>query len=79
MDIAAILAVAAKGIGYINSAISIGETATPAIVNAVQIVNRLITAANGDGEITDEQLTADETALDGLITSFNEPMPPRAA
>lgn len=69
MDIVAILALIAKGVGVIDTLVTIGQNAEPAI----KVVKDLITGAQA-GTVTDSDLTATETALDAMIADFNAPM-----
>lgn len=70
MDVTAVLALIAKGVGIIETLYTIGEDVAPAI----KVVANLVTGAQS-GSVTDEQLTATEATLDGMIAEFNEPMP----
>lgn len=69
MDIVAILALIAKGVGVIDTLVTIGQNAEPAI----KVVKDLITGAQA-GTVTPDDLTATETALDAVIADFNTPM-----
>lgn len=69
MDIVAVLALIAKGVGVIDTLVTIGENAAPAI----KVIKNLITGAQA-GTVTDADLTATEMALDSMISDFNTPM-----
>lgn len=69
MDIAAILALALKGVGIIQTLVSVGQDIAP----AVKVVTGLITGAQA-GTVTGDELTATEATLDGMIADFNQPM-----
>lgn len=69
MDIVAILALIAKGVGVIDTLVTIGQNAEPAI----KVVKDLITGAQA-GTVTDAELTATEVVLDSMISDFNTPM-----
>lgn len=69
MDIVAILALVAKGVGVIDTLVTIGQNAEPAI----KAVKDLVTGAQA-GTITAADLTTTETALDSMIADFNTPM-----
>lgn len=69
MDIAVILSLIEKGVAVISTAISIGASAAPAI----KVIEDLITGAKS-GNVTDDELAAAETALDGMINDFNTPL-----
>lgn len=69
MDIVAVLALIAKGVGIIDTLVTIGENAAPAIT----VVKNLITGAQA-GTVTDAELAATEATLDSMIADFNTPM-----
>lgn len=69
MDIVAILALIAKGVGVIDTLVTIGQNAAPAI----KVVKDLVIGAQ-IGTVTDADLTATETALDAMISDFNTPI-----
>lgn len=69
MDIVAVLALIAKGVGIIDTLVTIGENAAPAIT----VVKNLITGAQA-GTVTDAELAATEVTLDSMIADFNTPM-----
>lgn len=69
MDIVAILALIAKGVGVIDALVTIGQNAEPAI----KAVKDLITGAQV-GTVTDADLAATDATLDALIDDFNKPM-----
>ncbi len=69
MDIAAILALVAKGMDVITTAVAIGKEVAP----AVQVVKDLVTGAQ-TGDVTDAQLEATEATLDQMISDFNAPL-----
>lgn len=69
MDIVAVLALIAKGVGVIDTLVTIGENAAPAI----KVVKDLITGAQS-GTVTDTELATTEAALDSMISGFNTPM-----
>lgn len=66
MDIAAILALAAKAVTVIEALIAAGEEAAPAIT----ALKNLITGAQ-QSTVTDDQLTQTEALLDQMISDFN--------
>lgn len=69
MDIIAILALVAKGLSIATAAIEVGKNAIP----AVEAVKDLVTAAQ-TGNVTDQQLTDTEEALDSMLDDFNKPI-----
>ena len=69
MDIAAVLDLVTKGLGVINTLVTVGENALPAI-NAVR---DLVTKAQA-GALTDDDLSKTEAVLDALIAEFNKPL-----
>jgi hypothetical protein len=69
MDVAAVLALTLKGVGVIEALATAGQAVAP----AVKVVTTLIEGAQA-GTVTDEELTATEATLDGLITDFNLPI-----
>jgi len=69
MDIAAVLDLVTKGLGVINTLVTVGKDAGPAI----KAVTDLVLSAK-TGTITDEQLAQTEANLDSLISDFNEPI-----
>lgn len=69
MDVLAVMALIAKGIGYAKTALEIGRNAKP-ILDAV---GGLVASARA-GTVTPDELTATETSLDAMIADFNEPM-----
>ncbi len=69
MDIAAVLDLVTKGLGVINTLVTVGKDALPAI----KVVTDLVTSAK-TGTVTDEQLAQTEANLDALISDFNEPI-----
>jgi hypothetical protein len=69
MDIVAVLALIAKGVGIIETLVTIGEDAAPAI----KVVKDLITGAQA-GAVTDDELAATEKLLDSMINDFNQPL-----
>jgi len=70
MDIMAILALVAKGVEVINTLVTVGENAAPAI----KAVRDLVVGAQ-NGTVTSDQLTQTEAVLDALIEDFNKPIP----
>lgn len=70
MDIAAILALIAKGVSLIPVLVQAGKD----IVPAIGVIKNIITGAQA-GTITDQQLTDFEAMLDAMISDFNEPIP----
>lgn len=71
MDIAAILALIAKGITIIDTLVQAGKDAAPAI----KALSDVVSGAQ-KGTVTDADLDATETLLDSLIADFNTEMPP---
>ncbi len=69
MDIAQIMDLIVKAAGVVNTVVSVGGNAAPAI----KILVDLATGAQ-TGEITDAELEANEAALDALIDKFNAPL-----
>lgn len=75
MDIAAILALVAKGLTVVEAIYTEGEAALPAITALVNLVD-----GAQSGSVTDEQLESTEALLDQMISDFNVPItPPPAA
>lgn len=68
-DIANILDLVMKAVGVIEVLVNAGVEAAPAFT----ILKNLVTGAQA-GTVTDDQLSASETALDAMIADFNEPM-----
>ena len=64
-----IFALIEKGIAVASMAITAGKNAGPAL----QAVKELVTGAQ-QGTVTDEQLAATESILDGQIEEFNKPL-----
>lgn len=69
MDIASILELVVKGLGVVNTLVTVGKDAAPAI----KVLTNLVTGAQA-GTVTDEQLAATEATLDAMIDDFNQPM-----
>ncbi len=69
MDITAVLAMIAKGVGIIETLYGLEQDVAPAIT----AVKGLVSGAQA-GTVTDDELTATEAVLDGLISDFNEPI-----
>lgn len=69
MDIVAILALIAKGVGVIDTLVTVGQNAAPAI----KVVKDLITGAQS-GTVTDAELAATEATLDAMLDDFNKPI-----
>jgi hypothetical protein len=69
MDVATVLDLVAKGLGVINTLVTVGSNAAPAI----KVVSDLVTGAQ-TGEVTDEQLAETERVLDQMIADFNAPI-----
>jgi len=69
MDIGAVLDLVTKGLGVINTLVTVGKDAAPAI----KAVTDLVISAK-TGTVTDEQLAQTEANLDALISDFNEPI-----
>lgn len=69
MDVAAIFELIIKAAGVVSTLIAVGKDAAPAI----KIITDLATGAS-TGDVTDEQLAATETTLDGMIAEFNDPI-----
>lgn len=69
MDIAAILALIAKGVSLIPIIIQAGQDIGPAI----GVLTKIITGAQA-GTVTDAELTAAEATLDQMIEDFNLPI-----
>lgn len=69
MDVMAILALIAKGMEVISTAVSIGASAAPAI----KVIEDLISGAQS-GAVTDDVLAAAEATLDSMINDFNTPL-----
>jgi len=73
MDVAAVLALIAKGISVAEAIVQVGGEAVPAF----QAIKALITGAQ-QGTLTDDQLTQTEALLDQMIADFNLDLPPAA-
>lgn len=69
MNAMAILALVAKGLTIAEVLIAAGQTAAPAL----KVIGRVIRGAQA-GTVTDEELEAEEAALDKMIADFNEPI-----
>lgn len=69
IDFTQVFSVIQKGMGVVETLISQGKSAAPAIV----AVTNLVESAKG-GKVTAEQITSTEATLDALIDAFNEPM-----
>lgn len=69
MDVTAIFALILKGVGIIQTLVSVGQDVAPAI----KVITDLITGAQA-GTVTDEQLADTEATLDAMIADFNQPM-----
>lgn len=69
MDIALVLDLVMKGLGVINTLVTVGENAAPAI----KAVTDLVSGAK-DGTLTDADLAQTEATLDALIKDFNSPI-----
>lgn len=69
MDIAAILELIVKGLGVVDTLITVGKDAAPAI----KVIADLATGAQA-GTVTDQQLTSTEKTLDDMISDFNTPI-----
>jgi hypothetical protein len=69
MDIVAIMALIVKAAGVVETLITVGKDAMPAI----KIITDLATGAQ-TGAVTDADLAATEATLDRMISDFNEPM-----
>ncbi len=69
MDYVAIFGLIEKGLTVIKALYDAEQNAEPAIKATLE----LVTGAK-HGVVTDDQLTATENLLDGLITDFNLPM-----
>lgn len=69
MDIALVLDLVMKGLGVINTLVTVGENAVPAI----KAVTDLVSGAQA-GTLTDDDLAKTEAALDALIDDFNKPI-----
>lgn len=70
MNIAAILALVAKGITVVETLVEAGQTAAPAF----EALKNLLSSAQ-QGQVTDEQLAETEALLDSLIADFNTDLP----
>lgn len=69
MDPVAIIDLIAKGITVVQMLLEAGQKIEPAL----KVLADLATGAQ-TGTVTDDQLTATETTLDGMIADFNLPM-----
>jgi hypothetical protein len=69
MDIAAIMDLMVKGLGVVNTLVTVGKDALPAI----KVLTDLATSAQ-TGDVTDEQLAQTEATLDALVDKFNAPL-----
>lgn len=69
MDIAAVMGLIVKGLGVVETLVSAGESAAPAI----KVLVGVATGAQ-QGKVTDDELTAAEAALDSMIGDFNKPL-----
>lgn len=69
MNIVAIFDLVTKGLGVVDTLITAGRDAAPAI----KVVTDLVSGAK-TGTVTDAELTASEAALDQMITDFNQPI-----
>ncbi len=69
MDIAAILDLVTKGLGVINTLVTVGKDALPAI----KVVTDLVSGAKA-GTVTADQLDQTEATLDAMIADFNTPI-----
>lgn len=69
MDIMLVLDLVMKGLGVINTLVTVGENAAPAI----KAVTDLVSGAKA-GTITDADLAQTEATLDSLIQDFNAPL-----
>jgi len=69
MDITAILDLVTKGLGVINTLVTVGKDALPAI----KVVTDLVTGAKA-GTVTPDQLDQTEATLDAMIADFNTPI-----
>ncbi len=70
MDIAAILDLVTKGLGVINTLVTVGKDALPAI----KVVTDLVSGAKA-GTVTADQLDQTEATLDAMIEDFDKPIP----
>ncbi len=70
MDIAAVLDLVTKGLGVINTLVTVGKDALPAI----KVVTDLVAGAKA-GTVTTERLDETEAALDAMIEEFDRPIP----
>ena len=69
MDIAAVMDLIVKGLGVVNTLVTVGSDALPAI----KVLTDLATGAQ-NGDVTDEQLAQTEATLDALVDKFNAPL-----
>ncbi len=69
MDISAILDLVTKGLGVINTLVTVGKDALPAI----KVVTDLVSGAKA-GTVTADQLDQTEATLDAMIADFNTPI-----
>ncbi len=69
MDISAILDLVTKGLGVINTLVTVGKDALPAI----KVVTDLVSGAKA-GTVTADQLDQTEATLDAMIEDFNKPI-----
>lgn len=69
MDVEAIMALIVKGLGVVETLVSAGESAAPAI----KVLIGVATGAQ-QGTVTEDELTAAEALLDKQIDDFNAPM-----
>ncbi len=71
MDPLAILDLVMKGVQVIKVLVDAAQDAGPAI----KAVENLVTGAQA-GTLTQDQIDETEKILDGMISDFNEPLPP---
>jgi hypothetical protein len=69
MDIMLVLGLVMKGLSVVDTLITVGKNAAPAI----KVVKDLVTGAQA-GTLTDDDLTKTEAILDALIDDFNKPI-----
>lgn len=69
MNIVAIFDLVTKGLGVVDTLITAGRDAAPAI----KVVTDLVSKAKAV-PVTDAELTATEAALDQMIADFNQPI-----
>jgi len=69
MDITAILDLVTKGLGVINTLVTVSKDALPAI----KVVTDLVSGAKA-GTVTADQLDQTEATLDAMIADFNTPI-----